>query len=475
MADFDESKLNLGCGYRHFSGWLNVDKSECCQPDMQVNLEEFPWPFDDNSVTDVRMFGALEHMGQDKETFCRIMQELYRVCRHGAHVHIIAAYPRHENYLSDPTAVRPVTMGTMRYFDRLINKVWRDNNVSNTPLAEELQVDFRLVSFKLNLDENFTKMAQERKWDNNTLRRNIELYNNAIASTDIHVVAVKDQHDTDRFALAAPLRIAPYMMYIHNDLNSDREISGSIATTGQWHPTESTVFSKVIFEFAKGKPSVKVLNAGASLGWYALLASQCGDNISVTCYEPLPENLRLLRKNVALHNLEKRVQVKACALSDTAGKVKLYTDKHNLSLSELRPYKDNLSEQEVECSTLDNEFKMLQTADLPQVVMLDVQGCEQKVFDGARESFRRGWRPLLFTEVFPSQLQNFGSKAEFVLSLIKDYKYTVYAISSNALNMSLLTAEQIQQFVKDMQKPKNKSSFMSVMCVPEGLDIKSLV
>ena len=32
-------KLNLGCGFHAYPGWLNVDKQESCDPDMQVDLE----------------------------------------------------------------------------------------------------------------------------------------------------------------------------------------------------------------------------------------------------------------------------------------------------------------------------------------------------------------------------------------------------------------------------------------------------
>lgn len=79
MAKEKYLKLNLGCGWRHFEGWLNVDRQELCDPDMQVDLEECPWPWDDNSVSDVRLINSLEHMGQDLQTFTSIMKELYRV------------------------------------------------------------------------------------------------------------------------------------------------------------------------------------------------------------------------------------------------------------------------------------------------------------------------------------------------------------------------------------------------------------
>jgi hypothetical protein len=35
--------LNLGCGFDHCAGWLNVDGFEACKPDRLMDLEQFPW------------------------------------------------------------------------------------------------------------------------------------------------------------------------------------------------------------------------------------------------------------------------------------------------------------------------------------------------------------------------------------------------------------------------------------------------
>ena len=50
-----ELKLNLGCGNQRPDGFVNVDASARCKPDILHNLETFPWPFDDNSVAEARL------------------------------------------------------------------------------------------------------------------------------------------------------------------------------------------------------------------------------------------------------------------------------------------------------------------------------------------------------------------------------------------------------------------------------------
>jgi predicted SAM-dependent methyltransferase len=55
-------KLNLGCGFNKLDGFVNVDKQAACQPDMVLDLERLPWPFEDASVSEVAAFHVLEHL-----------------------------------------------------------------------------------------------------------------------------------------------------------------------------------------------------------------------------------------------------------------------------------------------------------------------------------------------------------------------------------------------------------------------------
>lgn len=474
MAKEKYLKLNLGCGFRHFDGWLNVDRQELCDPDMQVDLEECPWPWDDDSVSDVRLINSLEHMGQDLQTFTSIMKELYRVCRHGAHVHIVSAYPRHDNFVNDPSACRAVTVGAMQYFDKNINEMWKKSGASNTLLALYNDVDFRVVNFKLALDEKFTKLAVARKWNNADVKNNIDLYNNSIVFSEIHLIVVKDPDDKGRFALAAPFNIPSYIMAVHPDLNLDREVSGSIAARGQWQPARSTIFTKIVRKMAEGRKRLNVMVAGANIGWYPLLAAKSSENVYVDCYEPMHDNAELLRRNIDLNLLGERITVQESALSNEQGSVKLYVDKQNLAMSSLAKYKDELEAQDVQCDSLENVFKGRQLARLPEVFMVDVQGCEQKIFEGAQKIFDRGWRPVVFAEVYPSKLAAFESKPDFVVKL-EELKYQIYAVSAKGLNLSAVDSAQVAKFYQEMVKPKNKDRYMSLLCVPEDVDIKALI
>lgn len=54
--------LNLGCGFKKMEGAINVDAFSCCSPDVQWDLNTFPYPWDDNSVDEILMSHVLEHI-----------------------------------------------------------------------------------------------------------------------------------------------------------------------------------------------------------------------------------------------------------------------------------------------------------------------------------------------------------------------------------------------------------------------------
>ena len=107
-------KLNIGSGYKRYDDFLNVDDDPLVSPDFIVNLEEAKLPFEDNSVEEIRAYHILEHI----KNFIPLMQEFYRICKHGAVVDIIAPHHNHEVFYGDPTHVRSITVNGMYLFSK---------------------------------------------------------------------------------------------------------------------------------------------------------------------------------------------------------------------------------------------------------------------------------------------------------------------------------------------------------------------
>lgn len=139
-------QLNLGCGHDKRLGFINVDSQAACQPDQVVDLEQFPWPWADNSVGEIVMSHVLKHLGASTETYLGIIQELYRVCAPGARVLITVPHPRSDNYLADPTHVRPITAMGLQMFNQELNRQSMAEGGSSTPLGVYLGVDWVMES-----------------------------------------------------------------------------------------------------------------------------------------------------------------------------------------------------------------------------------------------------------------------------------------------------------------------------------------
>ena len=57
-------KINLGGGLKRFDGFVNIDHDPLTNPDFCFNIEKDKFPFEDNSVDEVKAHHILEHLGE---------------------------------------------------------------------------------------------------------------------------------------------------------------------------------------------------------------------------------------------------------------------------------------------------------------------------------------------------------------------------------------------------------------------------
>jgi hypothetical protein len=184
-------KLNMGCGYNKIDGWVNVDLSPECQPDLVHDLESLPWPWQDDSVNDVQFNHSLEHLGQTPKVFLGIIKELYRVCQDQARIRIIVPHPRHDNFINDPTHVRIITPGLLSLFDRRINDEIKQRGGSNTPFAHYLNVDFFIEQRQVMLAEPYATQYEKKQISDGDVEFMCREWNNIAVEFQIVWVARK--------------------------------------------------------------------------------------------------------------------------------------------------------------------------------------------------------------------------------------------------------------------------------------------
>lgn len=183
-------KLNLGSGRNPQSGYLNVDKYG--EADFKCDLESFPWPWADNSVSEIQLIHVLEHLGSAPETFIAIMKEMYRVCEPDAVIHIAVPHPRHDNFISDPTHVRPVVPMTLQLFSKKSNLLWQELKWANSPLALYHDVDFEMIDATMVLEEPYSSQLQAGKLSPGDVDELVKRYNNVAVEIRFTLKAVKE-------------------------------------------------------------------------------------------------------------------------------------------------------------------------------------------------------------------------------------------------------------------------------------------
>lgn len=180
-------KINIGAGDTKLEGYVTLDYDALSNPDYQLDIEKDRFPFEDNTVETVVAHHILEHLG---EGYFHCLQEIYRVCKHGAIVDIRVPHPRHDSFLADPTHRRPITVVGLQLFSKKFNKHCREQGYASSRLGDYFGVDFEVLDYKYIPDDSARSKFQN--FTSDQIQDYANEHNNIISEIHVKLLVNKE-------------------------------------------------------------------------------------------------------------------------------------------------------------------------------------------------------------------------------------------------------------------------------------------
>lgn len=171
------------------------------------------------------------------------------------------------------------------------------------------------------------------------------------------------------------------------------------------------------------KPGSTILDIGANIGVYSLIASdKLGKKGHIYAFEPVPENLELLKKNLTQNNIA-NVTVINKAVGNFDGEIKMEVEKDSIATHHVSTNPKN--PVSVQVTTIDS---FINTQGIKQVslIKMDIEGYEGFAIEGATQTLKLKSTQLL-TEFSADFIKRSGKDPMAVgRSLFQLFKYCYF-------------------------------------------------
>jgi len=176
-------------------------------------------------------------------------------------------------------------------------------------------------------------------------------------------------------------------------------------------------------------PGGVVLDVGSNFGYYAVnLAAAMNRVGQVHALEPDPDNFEHLRRHIAWNGLDDVVQAFCLGVSDHPETVAMKRHPGNSGHTAIAPA------GEIDGVTLTTLDAYCERAALNRldVVVIDVEGYEERVLRGAEQTIAR-FKPIVFVELFAPVMEQQGSTPEAAARVLTDHGYKLFAAYKDRL------------------------------------------
>lgn len=174
-------KLNLCAGKSRMDGYLSVDQIPFEGLDLVADMR-LPWPWEDNTVSDIHMSHALEHFTAMERV--HVINEMYRVLIPGGKATIITPHWASQRAYGDPTHQWPPVSEFFYYY------LWREWRVGNAP---HIDIEFNPKGFNCDFSfgGGYSLHAEMNGWNNERQQYAQKWYKEACTDTVMTITSNK--------------------------------------------------------------------------------------------------------------------------------------------------------------------------------------------------------------------------------------------------------------------------------------------
>ncbi len=195
----------------------------------------------------------------------------------------------------------------------------------------------------------------------------------------------------------------------------DFGVTFELDSTGEYEPLTTKTIEELL------KEGSVFVDVGAHVGLFSIPATKwVGKSGRVIAFEPHPDNFALLSENFESNGLTEGVSVENAAVSNSNDFIKLYPSSFNTGDHQVYPTSGRKG-IDIQCVSLDSYFDL---GDRVDVIKMDVQGAEGAAFEGMKRVLQENQNVVVIWELYPSQLEAFGTTAETVLEFLKSLGFS---------------------------------------------------
>ncbi|MGQ0645301.1 MAG: FkbM family methyltransferase [Elusimicrobiota bacterium] len=167
-----------------------------------------------------------------------------------------------------------------------------------------------------------------------------------------------------------------------------------------------------------------ILDIGAHIGLYALIACREARGGLVYAFEPSEGNLEYLKRHVAYNGLENMITLPLLLGETDRDDVPFFERPGPDAMNSIGGLKKSPGYRRVQRRQVSLDSCCEEKGLEPDLIKMDVEGAELNVFRGALRTLRRH-RPVIVLSVHPSRLQAMGQQVEDLERLLGDLDYTM--------------------------------------------------